>query len=284
LATPLRVLWRRPAFAAALAGTVAAALPLALLAGGNAHTFGLWRGGVEVEGGWVAAGDLDAQSDGWKSWTQTQKVGDPGTGWVPAGQWGNCLVPPEPAAPDSCGDPTDGLPLSAFKAQAGDRIELVGEFATELAGDNIAAVVKVDWAASPAAEATATYTLKAKGSADAAFTDITGGSSGNPESGVGDPVTVATVGAAANLSAGGSGAVAVLPNGIHKHGAVLWQITVAVEFTGNRALNPAQAAYPYNWVDPLAQPLNDPPSFVLPQLTWDLEQVRQGEGWGVDLS
>ncbi|MDR3359077.1 MAG: hypothetical protein LBO20_00145, partial [Bifidobacteriaceae bacterium] len=103
----LRELWRRPAFAAAVAGTVAAAFPLALLAGGNTHTFALWHDPDVIAGGTISAGDLDTSGSwtGWELWY-------PSNGSTAPSAQGACLTAPDPVnAPDSCGASGPTKPL-----------------------------------------------------------------------------------------------------------------------------------------------------------------------------
>ncbi|MDR2453542.1 MAG: hypothetical protein LBD51_03090 [Bifidobacteriaceae bacterium] len=274
----LAEMWRRPLFAAAVAGTVAAAFPLALLLGGNAHTFALWHDSQAVEGAAIRAGDLDLAAGPWTGWSQKAKVGHPADGGVPAGQHGICLKAPDPAQPNSCGDNPPTLPLEAFAAMPGDVIELVGEFTTDLDGENIAAWLKVDWAALGApnpAEVTATYALDAwQGEpASGAFVPVVSRQK------VGQPLVVATKSAAPGEVTAGGVKIVPLPQGIHTDSTIEWRVTVTLEFKDTTTTT--AAPYPYQWTAP-ANPTSIS-GFTVPKVTWELEQVRVGEGWGVPI-
>ncbi|MDR2378961.1 MAG: hypothetical protein LBD70_06020, partial [Bifidobacteriaceae bacterium] len=269
----LAALWRRPVFAAALAGTIAAALPLALLAGGNADTFALWHDSGQVPGQKIEAGDLDAGGAKWIGWKQVTPVGSPDAA-APAGQQGTCLTAPDLAQPDKCED--QSLPLDQFVAMPGDKIELVGQFESILGGDNIAAWIKVGWADLPEGqsnpgEVTAVFGLGARqfDAADqAVFAPVVDGLA------VGGAVWIATTSdPAATGTTAGNVKVAYLPKGIHEASHLVWRVTVTVEV---KDTGPGADPFPYAWGDPLDDAVA-PPAFQLPALTWELEQIRAGE-------
>ncbi|MDR1189635.1 MAG: SipW-dependent-type signal peptide-containing protein [Bifidobacteriaceae bacterium] len=258
LTLSLKALWRRPAFAAALAGTAALTFPLALLAGGDTHTFALWHDSETADSAVIVAGNLDAVDGGWVRWSSDDR-------------WGTCLKPPNPSRPTECADYTDqnrSTPLSAFVAAQGDQVELVGEFGSVLEGDNIAAILNVEWAsASNPSGVTATYTVAAKETdgPDADLTPVT-----DSPLGLGEDLRVVAVSDDDYLDQGGDDAV-VLPGGIYEASAITWQVVVTIEFESG------------SWIDPLDPPGGDATEFVIPDVTFTLEQVRAGEGWGVPI-
>jgi alternate signal-mediated exported protein len=248
-------LWRRPAFAAAVAGTVAAAFPLALLVGGNAHTFALWHTSETVVGGWITAGNLDMTSGAWTAW---EEVGGPDSG--------SCLVAPgDSPHPGQCADGSD--PLSDFVAMPSGVVKLTGSFTTELEGNNIAAWLKFSWGAWPGGNpdedaVSATYAVSADPDGSG-FVEVTDSTS---RPAVGDSFKVATTNDPAYQS--GSGVrVVTLPDGIQQPGAVAWQVAVLVEVSSS-----------YNWSTP-GSGTGD--VFALPALKWELEQIRAGDKFGV---
>jgi hypothetical protein len=279
LSAAVTQLWRRPLFAAAVAGTVAAAFPLALLLGGNAHTFALWHDADQVAGSAITAGDLDLDAEeGWTKWSQVVKVAAPGdTGYVPTGQSGNCLTAEDKNEPGQCSDTDTSLPLDQFPAMPGDKIELQGQFTTVLQGDNIAAILKVDWAALDEANpkaVTATYDIAVKDTKDtaASFALV------KSDLPVGEDFKVITI--SAEEYRNDMADAIVLPNGIHQASCLTWQVTVTFEVKDS---SDGADPYPYKWVDPL-KPNDDPAtSFKVPAVTWELEQVRAGQGWGVPI-
>jgi hypothetical protein len=252
---------------------VAAALPFALIMGGNATTFALWYDTDTVAAAAIRAGNIEWNSttNDWATWRQTVAAGVPG-GLPPAGQSG-CVRDPDPA---TC-DELEGALLDDFTAMPGDEIELQGTFTTTLVGDNIAAILYVDWdtptANWPPSGVTATYKLEAR--------DIDQ---------IGSSFQVVALSLALGqdyrlftksngyTAADGAGALEMPAGfpGIHQGSNLEWRVTVTIAFLDESGSSPA---YPYAWDDPLDPQGLD--AFVIPAVTWTFDQVRAGEKWGV---
>jgi alternate signal-mediated exported protein len=275
LTRPLKTFWRRPAFAAALAGTVAMAFPLALILGGNAHTFALWHASEEVDGGAVTAGDLDAQKGNWILWSQVVPVGTPPVqGAVETEiERGTCLKPADHQS--KCADDSD--PFSAFRAMPGDKVKLVGQFKSVLDGDNIAAVLTVDWDSRwppddlpVAVDATYTVSASATPAIPATFQTLKDEDGERIVKNVGSPFKIITVTDGNTPVAELSNGAVMLDPGIHTAGEITWQVEVTLVFGSD---DPGD----YLWDDPASEA----DTFTVPLVTVELEQVRAGEGWGV---
>ncbi|MDR3359181.1 MAG: hypothetical protein LBO20_00680, partial [Bifidobacteriaceae bacterium] len=63
--------------------------------------------------------------------------------------------------------------------------------------------------------------------------------------------------------------VVALPEGIHLPGKVDWQIEITIQVDTD-----------FQWVHPVGGAGS---SLELPDLTWELEQIRVGDGWGVPI-
>jgi hypothetical protein len=268
---------------------VAILAPVWALLGGNGSTYALWRDSKEIAGQVISAGNLDISNDNW-SWAQEALIVAPtlaqgGVVPVAQAQQGTCLTPT--GAGTACADTS--LPLNQFVAMPGDKIRIEGVFETNLAGDNAAARLQVTWQTPQGTTliqlGQGTYNLAAwvpdTNLPDGGTWQTLRGDPTTDSLDVGDEITIVTVTQAADAGAGKIGGpdAVTLPKGIHLPGTVKFKITLLVDVEQGGA-----RPYPYEWIDP--DTYNNQGfgtgKYQFPDLTITLDQIRVGEGFGVN--